>query len=219
MSRLPRRVLLILALALLPAPLIATDKAEPEITAEKTAREVLAKFEKGDPGWKMRIEALVSLAKTGPKAVPILVEALKNGSPTVREFAAQALVLFADANTRRPLEEAVADSKSGVRTYAIQALSMLGRLPATEQYERILTNDPSHFGVRPMMAAALERDDQPNQAELRKALADFDLRNLDSARIGELAPDFTLKDFTGKRYRLSQFRGKTVVLRFILFDF
>jgi hypothetical protein len=97
---------------------------------------------------------------------------------------------------------------------------MLGRLPRTERHERMLTKDPCKWGVRPMMAAALERDDRPDPAALRKALADYDLRTLDSARIGELAPDFTLADFTGKTYRLSQFRGKkTVVLRFILFDF
>ena len=43
---------------------------------------------------------------------------------------------------------------------------------------------------------------------------------MDSARLGETAPDFTLTDYTGKTYRLSQFRGKrTVILRFLLFDY
>ena len=61
---------------------------------------------------------------------------------------------------------------------------------------------------------------RPDPAALRTALADYDLRTLASARVGEMAPDFTLADATGKTYRLSQFRGKqTVVLRFILFDF
>jgi hypothetical protein len=97
---------------------------------------------------------------------------------------------------------------------------MLGKLPRTERHEQILRNDPSVFGVRAMMAAALAREDRPNPALLRKVLADYDLRNLDSARLGEMAPDFTLANTTGKTYRLSQFRGKkTVVVRFILFDF
>jgi hypothetical protein len=186
---------------------------------EKAVQATLTKFDKGDPGWKVRMESLVGLVKTGPDAVPVLVEALRTGSPSTREFAAQALVLFADSNTRPPLERALADPKPGVRLYAIQALSMLGPLPRSKEHERILRDDPTVFGVRPMMAAALERADRPNQAKMRKALADYDLRNLDSARIGELAPDFTLTDFTGKTYRLSQFRGKTVVLRFILFDY
>ena len=89
-----------------------------------------------------------------------------------------------------------------------------------QENERILRSDPNFWGVRPMMAAALERTDRPNQVELRKALADYDLSNVDSERVGELAPDFTLTDFTGKTYRLSQFRGKkAVVLRFILYDY
>jgi HEAT repeat protein len=217
----PVRTVWMLALALLFAgPLLADEKSASTAEAQKTVRATLAKFDKGDPGWKVRMEALVRLAKIGPPAVPVLVEALEHDSPEVREFAAQALVLFADSNTQAVLERALADPKSGVRIYAIQALSMLGPLAPTEPHMQILKNDPSKWGVRPLTAAALERADLPNQNELRKELADYDLRNLDSARIGRTAPDFTLTDFTGKSYRLSQFRGKkTVVLRFILFDY
>ena len=197
---------------------------EPSKTADAAgsaaARAALAKFEAGNGDWKVRMGAWVGLARIGPTAVPVLVEALKGGPPATRELAAQALVLFADAKTRPALERALADPKPGVRLYAIQALSMLGPLPRTKENERILRSDPNFWSVRPMMAAALERADRPNQAELRKALADYDLSNMDSARVGELAPDFTLADFTGKTYRLSQFRGKkTVVLRFILYDY
>src|SRR5262249_1781014 len=103
--------------------------------------------------------------------------------------------------------------------YAIQALSMLGPLPRSKEHVRILTEDPAVYGVRPMMAAALERADRPNQAEMRRALAHYDLRKLDSARLGQMPPDFTLAAYDGKIYRLSQFRGQTVVLRFILFDY
>ena len=205
---------------LLAAPITADDKAGSTAAAEKAARAALARFEQGNGDWKVRMEALVSLAKVGPPAAPVLVEALKAGRPATREFAAQALVLFADADTRPALERALADPKSGVRLYAIQALSMLGPLPRTQENERILRSDPSDDGVRPMMAAALERADRPNVAELRKALAGYDLSKMDSARVGELAPDFTLADYTGKPYRLSQCRGKkAVVLRFILYDY
>jgi HEAT repeat protein len=217
---LARTVLVPAFVLLFAVPLPADDQAGATAAAEKAARAALARFDKGDPGWKVRMEALVSLAKIGPPAAPVLVEALKDGRPATREFAAQALVLLADASTRPALERALADPKPGVRLYGIQALSMLGPLPRTKENERILRSDPGFWGVRPMMAAALERTDRPNQAELRKALADYDLSDMDSARIGELAPDFTLTDFTGKTYRLSQFRGKkAVVLRFILYDY
>jgi HEAT repeat protein len=188
-------------------------------TPEQAARDALAGFEKGNGDWKARMEALVRLAKIGPEAAPVLAEALTDTPPATRELAAQALVLFADAKIKPALERALADPKPGVRLYSIFALSMLGALPRTEENERILTNDPSGFGVRPLMAAALERADRPNLAELRKTLAEYDLKNMDSARVGQPAPDFTLMDYTGKKVRLSQFRGKTVVVRFILFDY
>jgi hypothetical protein len=225
MPRLLVHLCLAIALALLCwTPLSANDRETPRtkerVAAEKEARQIVARFDKGGPGWKVRMEALVRLVRAGPGVVPVLVEALHKGEPSTRELAAQALVLFAEPGTRPALERALADSRSGVRLYAICALSMLGKLPQTKRYEQILHNDPSFWGVRPMMAAALSRDDRPNPAQLRKLLAEYDLGKLDSARLGEMAPDFTLTDFSGKTYRLSQFRGKkTVVLRFILFDF
>jgi HEAT repeat protein len=210
----------VVTLLAVPARAGVSVEAAKKGAAEKAARDAVARFDKGDPGWRVRMGALVELAKQGPATAPVLVEALKTGSPSAREFAAQALVLFAEPSTRPALEQALDDPKSGVRIHAVQALSMLGRLEATERHERLLKNDPSAFGVRAMMAAALTREDRPDPARLRKALANYDLRNLDSARVGEMAPDFTLTDFQGKTHRLSQFRGKkTMVLRFILFDF
>jgi hypothetical protein len=197
----------------------APDTSQPSSTPQKAARDALARFDNGSGDWKVRMEALVRLAQIGPAAAPVLVEALEDSKPATRAFAAQALVLFADRAAQPALERALADPTPGVRIYAILALSMLGPLPRTEEHERILTKDPSYYGVRPMMAAALERADRPNQAEMRKTLAEYDLRNLDSARIGQAAPDFSLTDYAGKTVRLSDFRGKTVVLRFILFDY
>jgi HEAT repeat protein len=193
MRRLQLRTCLTVALALLcPTPLPAKDQGTPPTpgpaAAEKEARQVVAQFDKGDPGWKVRMGALVRLVRAGPAAAPVLAEALDKGTPSTRELAAQALVLFAEPGTRPGLERALADPKAGVRLYAIQALSMLGPLPRTPRHEQILRNDPSIWGVKPMMAAALAREDRPNPEQLRKALADYDLRKLDSARIGEVAP-------------------------------
>jgi hypothetical protein len=184
------------------------------------AHRIVAQFDRGDPGWKVRMAALVELARQGPATVPVLVEALKKGSPTAREFAAQALVIFADPRAKDALEQALDHESAGLRIHAIQALSMLGRLEPTERHQRILLEDPSRFGARTMMAAALARVDRPDAAALRQALTEYDLRRLDSARVGHVAPDFTLSDFSGKPHRLGDFRGKkTVVVRFILFDF
>lgn len=188
-------------------------------SAGATAQEVLAKFDEGDPGWKVRMEALVRLARIGPEAVPALIEALQKGSPTTREFAAQALVLFADARAKAALEQAVGDATAGVRIHAILALSMFGPLPATERNQQLTASDPSHFGVRPIMAAALALKEAPHAAALRKTLADYDLALMGRARFGEPAPDFMLMDYEGKPHRLSDYRGRQViVLRFLLYD-
>ena len=69
------RTLLVLAVVLLSAaPLWADDKAGATAAAEKAARATLAKFAKGNADWKVRVEALVSLAKIGPAAAPVLVD-------------------------------------------------------------------------------------------------------------------------------------------------
>jgi hypothetical protein len=219
-----------LGLLLLFAPQLSADekqktgglrgKPADDAAAEKKTREVLARFDQGDPGWKVRMRSLAELVKAGPGVAPVLADGLKAASASTREFAAQALVLFAEPSTRPALEKALDDGECGVRIHAVQALSMFGRLAPSERYQKILQTDPTYFGVRPMLAAALEREDEPNPAALRQALLDYDFGELDSARVGELAPDFALTNFKGETHRLREFRGKkTVVLRFILFDY
>ena len=180
----------------------------------RAAREALARFDQGDPGWKVRMETLVSLAKAGPAVVPVLVDGLKKGSPPTRELAAQALVLFADPQARPALEAALGDPEVGVRLYACNALSMFGRLQPAPRYLRL--RDADQWAVRRHMAYALERDDPPDAAALRKALANYDLAALDGARVGGLAPDFTLGDLKGDSHRLGDFRGKKDVLLIFL---
>jgi hypothetical protein len=69
------------------------------------------------------------------------------------------------------------------------------------------------------MAAALKGELRNHAAAIRKALAEFDPAAIDSARRGQLAPDFALTDTAGQVVRLSQFRGhKTVVLVFLVED-
>jgi hypothetical protein len=180
----------------------------------QAAREALANFARGDPGWQVRMKALVSLARAGPAAVPVLIDALKKGSPSTRELAAQALGCCADPRARPALEAALDDPEISVRLYACSALSMFGRLKPAKRYLRL--RDRDHWAVRQNMAFALERDDKPDPAALRKARANYDLAAMGSARVGGLAPDFTLGDLQGKTHRLSDFRGKKGVLLIFL---
>ncbi len=182
------------------------------------AREILANFDEGDPGWKVRMESLVRLAKVGPDTVPALVEALTSGSPTTREFSAQALVMFNDPRARPALKKAVDDPKSTVRIYAIRALRMMGPLEPTDEWEKLRSD--SDRGVRSTVAVALDCKDDPHPEAVRKSWAEYDLTKLDSARVGQLAPDFTLTAHSGETIRLSDFRGKKdVVLRYFKLDY
>lgn len=193
------------------AGLGAPDTSAP---AEKLTRETLARFDKGDPGWKVRMESLVGLVRAGPAAVPVLVDALKGGSPSVREFAAQVLAVLADPATRPALVGALEDREPGVRVHAVKALTMFGGLELTDRQRQVLEED-SHWMLRHYIGIAVARDDKPNPEAIRRALVEYDLAQMDTARLGRVAPDFSLADAAGQTHRLSQFRGqKTVILEF-----
>ena len=189
--------------------LAAQDKA----AAEKAARNVLSRFDKGDPGWKVRMESLVRVVKAGPDAVPVLVEALKDRSPSIREFAAQVLAVVADPGTRPALERALSDPEPGVRIYAIKGLSMSGKLVLTQpQREQLKKAYHDYYWIHEYIGNVVRRDDTPNPAAVQRALTEYDLTTLDRARLGQVAPDFALVDGQGQTYRLSQFRGRKIVI-------
>lgn len=209
-----RTIAVLTVLLLLTAPSFADNKTKG--SGEKIAREVLAQFEKDDAEWKVRVEGLSRLIKAGPDAIPVLVEALKDGSPPKRVFAAQVLAILAEPATRPALQKALEDSSPQVRVYAIQGLSLLGRIdPAEQPYRKLLERDPDRQ-VRYALAWAFERDDAATAAAVvRKGLSEYDPSKIDTARLDEPAPDFSLTDAFGKAYRLSDFRGqKPVVLKF-----
>ena len=73
--------------------------------------------------------------------------------------------------------------------------------------------------VRKHMDYALERNKDPLHKEVARSLRDWDPATMDTARVGQPAPDFELSTISGQRTRLSQFRGKRpVVLVFIYGD-
>jgi HEAT repeat protein len=219
-----------LALGFLPLvtmSVFAEQKVGQADHAQKAAQDALAKFQvasrgeaaSGEPVWNVRMEALENLVKAGSAAAPILIDALNNGPPATRDFAAQALAVFADPVARPALLRALDDPDNGTRIYAIRGLSTLGRLGPTSRIKQILEEDEDAF-VRRSMAWALERvDGRESAAAIRKSLADYDPTRIDSAQLGRAAPDFTLSDPSGTTYRLSQFRGnKDVILVFFIED-
>src|SRR5262245_32644972 len=216
-----RSLFALIPLATIAAPLSAGDK--PTRSAEQEVRDALARFEKSESSWKSRLQAAVRLAKVGPDAVPVLVEALKMGALQTRLFAGEMMVLLVEpgkvlADTRADLERALEHPDDFVREFAVKALSRLGGLDKVKQARRIAEKDPSPE-VRRVAAAALKGELRDNALTVRKAMAAFDPAAIDSARLGQPAPDFSLTDTVGQVVRLGQFRGhKTVVLVFLVED-
>lgn len=171
-----------------------------------------------DAGWKARMTAFQQLAAGGDKAIPALTDALTKGEPETRIFAAQALALMAHPKAKSALEAALKDKSPAVRLYALDALSMFGKLTLTDELKAIKEKDPNR-DVKAHVGFALDRDDKPDPAALRKLLAGYDLANLNAATVGKAAPEFELTDATGKTHKLSDHRGKkAVVLVFVYGD-
>jgi HEAT repeat protein len=200
------------------------EEADSAATAQRIARETLAKFEKSAKagqsqtrtGKILHMECLVALAKAGPDAGPVLLDAIKTGSPPRRALAGEALCVVADAKARPALEQAVEDKDRDVKLYAIRALGRLGRLDDKPNYRQIAEKDPS-AGVRFEMGFALARDDKPDPGAIRKTLSSYDVARMDKAHLDKVAPDFALADTSGTTWRLSDFRGKkSVVLVFLI---
>lgn len=170
-----------------------------------------------DQGWKARVGSLKALARVGPKASDVLKEAIASDDSEAKVFAAQAMSLLPAAASKTSLTNALKDPHPAVRLYALDALSMFGKVPREEPYLTLQAKDPNR-DVRSHAKFALDRDDKPHPESIKKVLQDYDLKLLGTAKIGEKAPDFTLADVAGKPVKLSQFRGKPVVLVFIYGD-
>jgi HEAT repeat protein len=171
-----------------------------------------------DAGWKKRFETLRHLAHCGDASVRVLSEALRTGDDDLRVFAAQALSLLPHADARPSLLAALNDKHAAVRLYALDALSMLGKVPDEDPFRALMQKDPNR-DVRAHAACAIDRDEPPQPDAIARALRDYDPKQLATAVLGQQAPDFQLQTPTGAVIRLSQFRGQQpVVLVFVYGD-
>ncbi len=186
---------------------------------ESDVRAAVTRFER-EPTWKHRVEALVAVAKGSQSAAPVLARSLESRSEDVRVFAAHALALLrpgeATESRGKVLTGALQDPSPFVRAYAAIGLHGLGRLREDGELYRATVAKESDRRVRRLLSWLLERDDADTvAAATRRALRDYHLADLDTARLHGPAPDFTLRDAFGNTYRLADFRGKSsVILKF-----
>lgn len=172
-----------------------------------------------DEGWRARMRAFQALVKAGSGSVDPLLQTLREGTTTQRILAAQVLgYLGQDVPRQALIEVARADSDPAVRLYAIASLGMLG---AAEQAALLqeLAESESNRDAKKHIAYAVGRNGRPLDAMVTAKLAGWDLGRLDTAKLGQAAPDFELTSLSGETVRLSQFRGqKAVVLVFVYGD-
>lgn len=167
--------------------------------------------------WQVRMTALKRLADLGERALPAIDRALAGDHRESRVVAAQALMLLGSEEARQMSEKALADSEPAVRVYAIDALSMLG--PAKSMMKIAgLSQDPNR-DVRSHVRFARDRKEKADVAAVRRMLKAYQLEAMGTARVGKKAPDFALRDPTGKLHRLRDYTKRgAVVLVFIYGD-
>ena len=182
-----------------------------------------------DRAWQVRMQAMRSLVLARPASIEPLVEALQNGMPAVRILAAQTLTYLArDVPAQVLWQAATTDSEPAVRLYAVDALGMRGVGPLRQQLEARQKVEPNG-DVRKHIGYALARSqpqppsetDQPAKQpiDLIAQIRQWNPTTIDTARVGEPAPDFTLQSLTGETVSLGDFRGRqAVVLVFIYGD-
>ena len=169
--------------------------------------DVIARFTNGNPDWRVRVQSLQSIARVGAGTVPILLETLKTGSPSARIFAAQSLELVVEQEHKPALRQLLSHPDSEVRVYAVRALGMLGNIELTEEQQSLIGGENAYWMLSHYITSISKRSKVPDSLPIRKALIGYDLKKLDTARVGRVAPDFVLTDNQGKTHQLSQYRA------------
>ena len=172
-----------------------------------------------DTGWEARMLALQSLVSHGPDSVSSLLDALKSGEAPQRILAAQALSFLAPHTPLEPLLHAAKnDPDPAVRLYAVDALGMRGQAEDLVDWS-VLRQDEKNRDVLKHISYAMERKNAGIDPAVVRSLTEWNAATINSAATGKLAPDFELASATGETIRLSQFRGKRlVVLVFVYGD-
>lgn len=191
-------------------------------TSDPTAAAVLAEFSKawpenrtpyrtaGDASWKSYSLALRQLVKIGDKAVPTLIAGCGDKNFQVRALCARTLGFLGAKSATAKLIELLDDPQGPVAILAADALGQIqdpAGLQALEKAKTRLKNGDVLLHVN----KGLERK-TPLEDDVRDQILKIDDKSIDSAKIGKAAPDFSLKDPSGKEWTLSQFKAKSAVI-------
>ncbi|MGM0485505.1 MAG: HEAT repeat domain-containing protein [Planctomycetota bacterium] len=146
-------------------------------------------------------------------------QGLADDKAPVRILAAQTLQFLPCREMAAELIDAAEhDEEPAVRLYAVDALGTLGGKDARAALRRLRQTEKNR-DVKRHVVYALERRPGSPVASVADSLRDWDVQRLDAARVGEMAPDFSLTSLSGETVALSSFRSrKSVALVFLYGD-
>lgn len=171
-----------------------------------------------DNGWQSRMHLIQAAVKQGSAALPAIMKSLESDHVPTRILAAQTLsYLAADADTDAIITRFSQEQDAAVRLYLVDTLGMSGKGESVDWPS--LTGKERNRDVRKHVNYAKERKGARVNEEVLKRLANWDATRINTAKLGKLAPDFSLTGLDGKPYRLSDYRGKQpVILVFVYGD-
>ncbi|MBI3837335.1 MAG: HEAT repeat domain-containing protein [Planctomycetia bacterium] len=172
-----------------------------------------------DDGWKARMTAFQSAVQFGERAVEPVRQLLRDEDASKRALAAQVLG-YLPARTAREelLRTAREDAEPAVRLYAIDSLGMLGTDGLNVDWKALADQQKNRDAKRHVTYAS-ERANNLIAKEVIDQLTSWNASQMDTAQVGQPAPDFELSSVSGEKVRLSNFRGKSaVVLVFVYGD-
>jgi HEAT repeat protein len=165
--------------------------------AEEALVDLLGKH---DQSVSARIAAIC--IEMGPRTAPLLIRALREGTPKARFWAARILGEIKDARATRSLGDALGDKEHDVRSAAVWALGMIADRSSASLVESLL-GDPIWY-VRAHAAEALGRIGDPTAVpKLAECLKDrswwVQKNTLDAlVRIGEPSKAALLRTLHGE---------------------
>lgn len=178
-----------------------------------------------DKAWRVRLLAIRDLVKLGEEAVPEIIKLLEHDDPHVRHVASYVLGLWQTDESEKALINLVEKEKDPVvRSQVVISLGRLNSQDSLPALEKLAENDPSR-DVQHQCDLSIYRiknyqgNDQAEIEKLRESYATLDESKFNQIQEGKPAVDFTLQDTDGKKWHLSDFKGKQhVVLIWIFAD-
>ena len=172
----------------------------------------------GEEGWVIRAKTMKQLVAGGDASIPALEKYLTSDHAPTRILAAQSIGYLAPkANIQKLTDIANNDADPAVRLYAVDALGMSGKGEDIDW--DALSKSQRNRDVIKHIHYAKTRQSKGVEDSVVNSLAQLPEAAINSAKVGEQAPDFTLSSVDGTEFSLSQFKGKQpVVLIFIYGD-